>query len=195
MNTHQKESTVQKLSRYLKKTDLLPHRGAKGNITRISKDSGVSRESLYNNTDCREMLNHALEKQGLEKIEVRDENDTVDYSKKLISYLKKAEKLPERNGKVNITSVSDDSGIPRHVLYDDPCRNILNNACMEQKLCGINEQMSQKDDRDKMLMEKKIAQLEKKNASLVAEVFELRRQVKRLSEIEKMYTAGRRIIP
>jgi len=62
---------VDKLTRYLDGITALPARGGKVNMTAIAESSGVPRQSLYKNDDCRVLLDAAIAAKGMVGIEER----------------------------------------------------------------------------------------------------------------------------
>ena len=59
-------------------------------------------------------------------------------------------------------------------------------------LAGIQERTG--DDTGKVKLERRITALEQSNAALVAENYELRRQLKKVRHIEEMMEQGKRVI-
>jgi len=116
-----------------------------------------------------------------------------EYVAKLTKYLDGITGLPARGGKVNATAVAEASGVPRQSLYkNDDCRALLDEAVKAKGLVGIEERAN--DDIGKVKLERRIMNLEQSNASLVAENYELRRQLKKLKHIEEMMEQGKRVI-
>lgn len=66
---------VRKLTSYLTGIDALPARGGKANMTAIAVASGVDRQALYKNPECRILLQDAIQNKGLVGIEDRPEED------------------------------------------------------------------------------------------------------------------------
>lgn len=123
----------------------------------------------------------------------------TDHVKALEDYLaglhEKDEELPGRGGKVNASAVATACGFNREVLYQNQhCRNLLNNAVATLGLRGV-ETRETAGDAEKIKLERRLTHLEQQNAALVAEVYELRRQLARYGHIEEMLEAGRRVIP
>lgn len=116
-----------------------------------------------------------------------------EYVDKFRQFLDSIEALPARNGKVNMTALAEASGVPRQSLYkNDECRDLLNEAVSVKGLVGIEERNDY--DIGSVKLERRIMSLEQTNASLVAEIFELRRQLKKLRHIDEMMEQGKRII-
>jgi hypothetical protein len=114
--------------------------------------------------------------------------------RKLTAYLAGIDALPARGGKANMTAIAVAAGVDRQALYKNPdCRKLLNDAIAQKGLAGIEDRPE--EDREKLALERKITDLQKKNDSLYAEVHELRRQLKRYQNIEQMLEQGKRIIP
>lgn len=116
-----------------------------------------------------------------------------EYVDKLKRYLDGVKALPARNGKVNHTAIAEASGVPRQSLYkNDDCRRMLDEATAAKGLLGIEDRTT--DDTGKVKLERRVTALEQSNASLVAENYELRRQLKKLRHIEEMMEQGKRVI-
>ena len=103
-------------------------------------------------------------------------------------------KLPSRQGKVNASAVALACGFDRVVLYQNPAaREMLRQAATT---LGLDAQVSSRravsvDPRDQAILK-----LQQENANLKAEVFELRRRLRRLEIIEEvMIETGRRLSP
>ena len=67
---------VDKLWHYLNGVNALPARSGKVNMTAIAEASGVPRQSLYKNDNCRQMLEEATATKGLLGIEDRSADDS-----------------------------------------------------------------------------------------------------------------------
>jgi hypothetical protein len=116
-----------------------------------------------------------------------------EYVDKLKGYLDSIKGLPARSGKVNMTAIAEASRVPRQSLYkNDDCRVLLENAVKAKGLLGIEDRGD--TDSDKVRLERRITTLEQSNASLVAENYELRRQLKKLKHIEEIVEQGKRVI-
>lgn len=117
-----------------------------------------------------------------------------EYVEKLKKYLDSIPALPARNGKMNTTAIAEASGVPRQSLYKNvDCRNMLDEVAATKGLGGIEGRGD--DDGEKVRLERRIMSLEQSNASLLAETYELRRQLKKYRHIEEMMEQGKRIIP
>lgn len=116
-----------------------------------------------------------------------------EYVEKLKSYLNSVPGLPARSGKVNMTAIAEASGVPRQSLYkNEDCQNLLREAASQKGLTGVEDRGD--DDGGKVRLERRIMTLEQSNAALVAENYELRRQLKKLRHIEEMMEQGKRVI-
>lgn len=116
-----------------------------------------------------------------------------EYVDKLTKYLDGIAELPARNGKVNMTAIAEVSGVPRQSLYkNDDCRILLDAAIKSKGLVGI--EVRSEGDGEKVRQERRIMSLEQSNAALVAENYELRRQLKKFRHIEEMMEQGKRVI-
>jgi len=117
-----------------------------------------------------------------------------EYVDKLKRYLDSIPSLPARSGKVNMTAIAEASGVPRQSLYkNDDCRILLEDAAKSKGLLGI-EESSSNENGEKVRLERRVTALEQSNASLVAENYELRRQLKKLKHVEEMMEQGKRVI-
>lgn len=117
-----------------------------------------------------------------------------EYVDKLRHYLDSVNTLPARNGKINMSAIAETSGVPRQSLYKNVnCRQMLEEATANKGLLGIEDRAV--DDSGKVRLERRITVLEQSNASLVAENYELRRQLKKLRHVEEMMVQGKRVIP
>lgn len=116
-----------------------------------------------------------------------------EYVDKLTRYLDSVDALPARSGKVNATAIAEASGVPRQSLYkNDLCRNLLDEAIAKKGLVGI--EVRNEGDGDKVRQERRIMALEQSNAAMVAENYELRRQLKKFRHLEEMMEQGKRVI-
>ena len=102
--------------------------------------------------------------------------------------------LPARFGKVNASAVALACGFDRAVFYQNPAaREMLRQAAAR---LGLDAQVSSRravsvDPRDQAILK-----LQQENANLKAEVFELRRRLRRLEHVEEvMIETGRRVSP
>lgn len=111
-----------------------------------------------------------------------------EYAEKLKRYIDSVGELPTRNGTANKAAIARAAGIPRESLYNNPmCEDILESAI------GMKGLAKQPDD-ERAKLERRITSLEQNNASLVAEVYELRRQLEQLRHVEAILEEGRRVV-
>lgn len=104
------------------------------------------------------------------------------------------EGLPGRAGKVNVSAVATACGFNREVLYQNPtCRKMLDDAAEDLGLRGVKVREGA-GDHEMVKLERRLTHLEQQNSALVAEVHELRRQLRAFGHIEDMLEAGRRVI-
>lgn len=113
----------------------------------------------------------------------------VAYAGSLERYLESASEIPRKNGRPNISAIARAARIPRQSLYKNPaCEKLLEIAV------GTKGQPNRQDEA-RVKLERRVTALEQQNASLVAEVHELRRQLARYRHVEEMLEAGKRVIP
>lgn len=104
---------------------------------------------------------------------------------KLVAYLHSVEALPARNGQVNVTAVAVAAGLDRQALYKNPeCRRLLEETIATKGLRGLEEKPVQTSDEGQLRLERRIGELERANAALMAENGELRAKVRRFGHIE-----------
>jgi hypothetical protein len=105
--------------------------------------------------------------------------------------------LPHRGGKVHLTAVAKACGFNREVLYQNPrCKALLAEAAANLGLTALETRADVDSKPETAALERRITQLERHNASLYAEVHELRRQLRQFQAIEAVLTeSGRRVIP
>jgi hypothetical protein len=116
-----------------------------------------------------------------------------EYVDKLTRYLDSIDALPARMGKVNMTAIAEVSGVPRQSLYkNEDCRVLMEQAIAQKGLVGIEAR--NEGDGDKVRQERRIMALEQSNAAIVAENYELRRQLKKFRHLEEMMEQGKRVI-
>jgi hypothetical protein len=103
-------------------------------------------------------------------------------------------KLPSQNGKVNASAVALACGFDRAVLYQNPgARQMLRQAAAR---LGLDAQVASRKAVSVDPRDQRILKLEQENANLKAEVFELRRNLRRLQHVEEvMIETGRRVSP
>lgn len=143
------------------------------------------------------------------------------YAQKLRLYLGGIVSLPCDHGKVNVSEIARAAGIPRESLYNNPtCEGYLKEAIADKGPTAkpghvqstgqfdavtpedetATQQPSQQED-VRAKLERRITSLEQTNASLFAEVLELRRELEQarrkleqLRHVEAMLEEGRRVI-
>lgn len=104
---------------------------------------------------------------------------------KLQRYLASADALPARGGQVNVTAIAIAAAIDRQVLYKNPeCRRLLEEAVAAKGLRGVEERQVQTMDNGRVRLERRVADLERANAALLAENAELRAKLRRYGHIE-----------
>jgi C4-dicarboxylate-specific signal transduction histidine kinase len=104
---------------------------------------------------------------------------------KLRRYLDSVDALPARGGKLNVQAVAIAAGLDRQALYKNPaCRKLLEEAVARKDLQGIEQRLPQASDDGKIRLERRIGELERTNAALMAEVDELRQRLRRFAHIE-----------
>jgi hypothetical protein len=120
----------------------------------------------------------------------------AEHVARLNSYLQclatEGRRLPSKSGKVNVSAVALACGFDRAVLYQNPAaRSILQEAAIR---LGLDAQIAVRDSTAVDRRDQRILQLEQENATLKAEVFEIRRALRRLEHIEElMVETGKRI--
>lgn len=113
---------------------------------------------------------------------------------RLRAYLETVECLPARNGKANLTAIAAGVGVDRQVLYKNPeCSRLLEQALAQKGLAGL--QARSEADPEKLRLERRVTTLEQNNAALLAENYELRRQLQRLRHVEELLEQGKRVLP
>lgn len=109
----------------------------------------------------------------------------IENVEKLRRYLDSIGALPARSGKLNVQAVAIAAGLDRQVLYKNPeCRKLLEQAVAGKGLQGIEQRPPQASDDGKIRLERRIGELERTNAALMAEVDELRQRLRRFAHIE-----------
>lgn len=104
---------------------------------------------------------------------------------RLRRYLGGIDSLPERDGQPNITAIAVAAGVDRQVLYKNPeCRRLLEETAAVKGLRGIEERPVQTMDEGRVRLERRVADLERAKAALMAENAELRAKLKRYGHIE-----------
>ena len=95
---------------------------------------------------------------------------------------------------MNVSAVALACGFDRAVLYQNPAaRQLLKEAAAR---LGLDAKVSAWDAVAVDLRDQRILKLEQENANLKAEIFELRRNLRRLEHVEEiMIETGRRVSP
>lgn len=102
-------------------------------------------------------------------------------------------RLPERDGKPNMSAIALAAGVDRQVLYKNPAAK----ACIEEAASRLGlevyEARSAAPTRD--LRDQRIHKLEQENAALRAEALHLRRRLRQVQHLEDhMVETGRRVV-
>lgn len=119
----------------------------------------------------------------------------ADHAASLRRYLSAVDALPARDGKVNMSAVALGAGFDRQVLYKNPeCARLLDEAVREKGLAGVESRDGAAADPQKVALERRVRQLEKMNASLMAENEALRERLWRLEHIERHILAAGRTV-
>lgn len=144
-----------------------------------------------------------------------------DYLRKIEAYLAQANSLPvSRDGSLNVTAIAENAGIPKQSIYKNPA---IRQAIEQAKVARGVESWAElranvapsdvtadsdadgharaptvsSDGKRLQAAERRISTLEQQNAALAAENFELRRQIKGLTQLlarqDMMIDTGRRI--
>lgn len=147
----------------------------------------------------------------------------ADYLRKIETYLEQANMLPvSRDGSLNVTAIAKKAGIPKQSIYKNPAIRL---AIEQAKAAHGVESWAERranvapsdgkadldangnsrsptlscDGKRLQAAERRVSTLEQQNAALVAENFELRRQVKDLKQQfarqDMMIDTGRRVPP
>lgn len=104
---------------------------------------------------------------------------------RLRRYLGDVDALPARGSKLNVQAVAIATGIDRQALYKNlTCRKLLEEAVATKGLRGIDQRPMQSADEGRLRLERRVSELERTNAALMAEVAELRERLRRVSHIE-----------
>jgi hypothetical protein len=101
-------------------------------------------------------------------------------------------RLPAKGDKVNVSAVALACGFDRAVLYQNPsAREILQKAAVN---IGLDGQAATREAVAVDRRDQRILKLEQENANLKAEIFDLRRMLRRLEHIEEiMVKTGKRV--
>jgi len=114
---------------------------------------------------------------------------------KLRDYFDSVDAIPARGGKAHVSAVAEAAGIDRQTLYKNPlARQLLEEAVAQKGLRGIEARDDQGDTQIARL-EQKVTELEQKNSTLIAENWELRRELSKFQHVEMMMEEGKRVIP
>lgn len=137
-----------------------------------------------------------------------------EYLQSVMDYLARTPELPVGDdGRLNITEIAEQSGVPRQSFYKNPgIKAALDEARTERGIVGRQEAdneepatqggtpaslSSDRGAKKTKLLERRAMQLEQQNAALVAENAELRRQLKALrlqhGREDMLIETGRRI--
>ena len=100
--------------------------------------------------------------------------------------------LPARGGRINASAIALACGFDRGVLYQNPAaREVLQEAATR---LGLDGQVAKRETVSIDRRDQRILKLEQENAGLKAEIFELRRMLRRLEHIEEtMVETGKRV--
>jgi hypothetical protein len=113
-----------------------------------------------------------------------------EYTKRLRDNV---EPLPERSGKINVSAVAEACGFDRGRFYSNKEANdILDDYALEFGLRGIEVRDSQEDS-EKLFLEQRVNELEKRIAAQFAEIEELRYQLAQYRHIENILVEGKRV--
>ncbi len=101
-------------------------------------------------------------------------------------------RLPAKGEKVNVSAVALACGFDRAVLYQNPsARDLLHKAAVN---IGLDGQVATRETVTTDRRDQRILKLEQENANLKAEIFDIRRMLRRLEHIEEiMVETGRRV--
>lgn len=104
---------------------------------------------------------------------------------KLRRYLASVASLPARGEQVHVSAIALAARIDRQVLYKNlECRRLLEEAVAAKGLRGVEERPVQTMDEGRVRLERRVADLERANAALLAENAELRAKLRRYGHIE-----------
>ena len=118
-----------------------------------------------------------------------------EHVQKLRDYFEAVDAVPARAGKAHVTAIAEAVGLDRQVFYKNPmARQLLEEAVLKNGLRGIDPRDEQSDTQVAML-EKKLTKLEQENSAMLAENWELRREIAKLRHVEKLMEEGKRVIP
>jgi hypothetical protein len=120
----------------------------------------------------------------------------AENAKRLAAYLNQlsaaSRGLPARSGKINTSAVALACGFNRAVLYQNPAaRQLLQEAAAK---LGLDAEVVARKASPVDLRDHRIQKLEQENANLKAEVFSLRRTLRKVEHIEEiMVETGKRV--
>ena len=118
----------------------------------------------------------------------------VENVEKLKAYIASIDALPARGCKVHVSAVAEAVRIDRQTLYKNPlARQLLEEAVRRKGLRGIGAREDQSETAIAKL-ERKIRELETKNSALLAENWELRRELTKLRQVDALLEQGKRVI-
>lgn len=144
----------------------------------------------------------------------------ADYLRRVEAYLGQADSLPvSRDGTLNVTAIAEGAGIPKQSIYKNPAiRRAIEQAKASRGIDSWAERRANlphdsdeapsetentsakaaaSDGKRLQAAERRVSTLEQHNAALVAENFELRRQLKdlkrQLGRQDMMIDTGRRV--
>ena len=113
---------------------------------------------------------------------------------KLRDYFASIDAVPARAGKAHVSAIAEAVGLDRQVFYKNPAaRQLLEDAVAQKGLRGIDAREEQ-GDVQRAILEQKITELEQKNSALMAENWELRREITKLRHVEALMEEGKRVI-
>lgn len=119
----------------------------------------------------------------------------ADYVARLNTYLSSVDVIPSRAGKANMTAIAEACGFDRQTLYKNSiAKELLQQAIATKGLAGTTHR-EEKVDTEHAALERQVTKLQQTNSALLAEVYELRVQLKRLRHVEQVMEQGSRIIP
>lgn len=114
---------------------------------------------------------------------------------RLRSYLDGAPELPIRGGKLNVQAIADATGIDRQALYRNAnCRALIEAAAARVGADAVAKSGPAVLDPEHARLERRVSELERANASLRAEVTELRSRLRRLAHVEEHLTETGRLV-
>jgi len=114
----------------------------------------------------------------------------------LRNYLEQAKDLPYENGAPNVAGIAREAGLnDRGPLYKNPdCADLFEEYTKILPARRSTAQSNTKTSKKEKDLEQKTRSLEIKNAELYSENCELRRQLRKLEHIEKLFESGRGLL-